>query len=422
MVTWAFALYLGAKLRQVWHQRLALGEEELSGGRLEVIATPDRHDYAEVNSAGSPDVAAVRGAAGFPVGPDGLPPNDVYRFRSEPTAAEVAGSTAAAVAEAAAEAAALAAAQGLAVTADAAQCLVPVAPPKLLAGVGGTAVPVAAAAIVPVAAGAPPAAIPPAQVPPPVGPRQGVGATYGGHELEDEVQRVAGPAAVGTKDLHGLADGSGLFVINLRPDEEYFFGGIVAADARTLPACRDKLGRRERSWADMRAAVTRDDFGKEWIPLGVRTAAWCLEPINAEGGSLDGHRDRFGSVCRLEPNAWGLGEHFHLAVAVKAALLVDQLDGADLVAIEMLPRRVQTIEFDHLERAKEAESKGYSGRLSQEEQQAFAGLSQGLGPPMICPKALGVVRANVEREAQLNEALRQGREEREAVRKKGDQG
>eukprot|EP00959_Pyramimonas_sp_CCMP1952_P473543 9501914-Pyramimonas_sp.AAC.1 len=80
---------------------------------------------------------------------------------------------------------------------------------------------------------------------------------------------------------------------------------------------------------------------------------------------------------------------------------------------------MQTIEFAHLERAKEAESKGYSGRLSLEEQQAFSGLSRGSGQLMICPELLDVVRIDVEREAQLNKALRKGREERDAARKKG---
>ena len=47
MATWAFVLYIGDGPRQVWHQRLVLSGVALSGGKLFVICTPDRHVYAE---------------------------------------------------------------------------------------------------------------------------------------------------------------------------------------------------------------------------------------------------------------------------------------------------------------------------------------------------------------------------------------
>ncbi|CAK0822425.1 unnamed protein product, partial [Prorocentrum cordatum] len=420
----------GSALVKVWHQRLVLGQVALSAGSLFVIATPDRHVYAEDYSAGSVDVAAVRWATAFNVLPDGIPPGDVYRFRAEPTVAQRAAFLAAAVPEAAGECAGLAAAQGVAAPAVDAHCLLPVPVGGPAAGAG--AGPVVVAADVPAALGA----AAPARVPPLVGPLQGVVAVgaadgrgaarwvaaecFGGFRVGDDVPHQAGAGAIGDKDIHRLADGSGLFVQYLRQgDEQEFFDRIVASDARILPVRRNRLGRRERTWADMCAAVTKEDFGKDWALGGVRTAGWCLEHINSEGGSLDAHHDRFRSLCRLEPNAWGVAEHLHLTAAVKAGLLVDQLDGTNLVMVEMLLRRMQTIEFAHLERAKEAESKGYSGRLSLEEQQAFSGLSRGSGQLMICPELLDVVRIDVEREAQLNKALRKGREERDAARKKG---
>ena len=166
-----------------------------------------------------------------------------------------------------------------------------------------------------------------------------------------------------------LPDGKGLFVQYLQPsEEESFFDRIMASDARILPIRRSRNGRRERAWADMCSAVAKEDFGKDWTLPGCRTAAWCLEHVNAEGGSFDAHHDRFRSVCKLDASAWGVAEHLHLMGAVKAGLLIGQLDGTNLVMIEMLLRPMQTIEFAHLERAKEADAKGYSGRLSLEEQ------------------------------------------------------
>ncbi|CAK0789751.1 unnamed protein product, partial [Prorocentrum cordatum] len=397
---------------QVWHQRLVLGQVALSAGKLFVIATPDRHVYAEDYSAGSADVAAVRWATAFNVLPDGIPPGDVYRFRAEPTVAQRAAFLAAAVPEAAGECA------GLRPKAwrprrwtPTACCRSRWADPRPARGLPRWWLLRARPLLPGVVA---------------VGAADGRGAArwvaaecFGGFRVGDDVPHQAGAGAIGDKDIHRLADGSGLFVQYLRPaDEQEFFDRIVASDARILPVRRNRLGRRERTWADMCAAVTKEDFGKDWTLGGVRTAGWCLEHINSEGGSLDAHHDRFRSLRRLEPNAWGVAEHLETA-AVKAGLLVDQLDGTNLVMVEMLLRRMQTIEFAHLERAKEAESKGYSGRLSLEEQQAFSGLSRGSGQLMICLELLDVVRVDVEREAQLNKALRKGREvtPAEALRK-----
>ncbi|CAK0904148.1 unnamed protein product [Prorocentrum cordatum] len=310
---------------RVWHQRLVLGVVAFSSGKPRMIATPDRRVYAGDYSPDPADVAA-------------------------PTVAQVAAFTAAAVAEAATEAAP-AAAQGVAAPAVAAECLLP--------GVGAA--------------------------PGPDGrPTRWVAAeSFGGHRLGDEVQFIARARAVGNKGVHILPDGVGLFVTYLRPsDEEAIFDEIVAADARTLTARRNRLG---RALADMCVAVTKEDFGRGWGLPGCRAAAWCLGRINAEG--------RPGCPSRSV-------QHLHLAGAVKATLLVDQLNGANLVAVEMLLRRLQTIEFAR-------------------EQQASAGLSRGAGQLVICPDLLDVARADVEREAQLSEALRNGGEEREAARKMG---
>ena len=145
---------------------------------------------------------------------------------------------------------------------------------------------------------------------------------------------------------------------------------------------------------------------------------WCLNFLKREGRTLELHHERFKAACKLDGGSWGVQEHLSLTGAIKAAVMVDQLDPANSVALEMLFRRLQTIEFSHSERAKEAESKGVSGRLTAEEQMAFAGSAKQVAGLMVCPRLLEHVRIEVERDASLAKNLRKAREERDALRQK----
>jgi len=172
----------------------------------------------------------------------------------------------------------------------------------------------------------------------------------------------------------------------------------------------------------MVADVVREDFTNDWDLPGPRSTLWCLEFVNQEGLGLDGHHERFRSTCKLESSSWGVSEHHCVTQALKLGLLNDQIDGSNLMMVESLFRRLQTIEFAHSERAREQEAKGYGGKLSLEEQMAFAGSSRAGGSLMICPLLLDYVRGEVEREASLAKNLRKAREEREATRKDNKKG
>ena len=104
-------------------------------------------------------------------------------------------------------------------------------------------------------------------------------------------------------------------------------------------------------------------------------------------------------------------------MALRQALLVDQLDGSNLLSVEVQFRRLQTIEFSYAEKAREAESKGVGGRLSLEEQVSFGGVTRQFATLMICPSLVDHVKAETEREAVLAKSLRKAGEEREAARK-----
>ena len=88
-----------------------------------------------------------------------------------------------------------------------------------------------------------------------------------------------------------------------------------------------------------------------------------------------------------KPTVWGVQEHFQLSMTLRHALQIDQLDGFNLAFVEVMLRRIQTIEYAHSERARESESRSVGGRLSLEEQQAFGGLVRHAGT-LICPSLL----------------------------------
>lgn len=104
-------------------------------------------------------------------------------------------------------------------------------------------------------------------------------------------------------------------------------------------------------------------------------------------------------------------------MALRQALLVDQLDGSNLLSIEVQFRRLQTIEFSYAEKARDSESRGLGGRLSLEEQVSFGGVTRQFSTLMICPALLDHVKAETEKEAVLAKSLRKAREERDAARK-----
>ncbi|CAK0902508.1 unnamed protein product [Prorocentrum cordatum] len=389
---WAFVLY--ADDEHLWHQRLILGLVGLSDFSY-VVLTPDGDVYAEDYGDDSVDVAAVRFSGAWAAVPAGVPPGRVYRFRQQPTAQERARALADAQAEAQAECQRIAAARG---------------DPGLLANF-------VFLRPLPVPGGAP--AAPRAAR---IGPLQGAapGAAAGAPVAEWRAAMAAGPyrygdvvtdharsgLAVGKRDIHVLPDGVGIFVEHVDPtDEAEFFDRAVATDARSTPIRRNRQDKRERTWAEMTAVLKQESFGADWQLPGPRSSLWCIEFINQEGSGLLGHHERFKTACRLDWNSWGVFEHFNICQALTQGLLVDQLDGSNLIMVEYQFRRLQTIEFGHSERAREAESKSYQGKMSLGEQHAFAGTTRASSTLMICPDLLDYVRTEVEREAKLAKNL-----------------
>ena len=71
-------------------------------------------------------------------------------------------------------------------------------------------------------------------------------------------------------------------------------------------------------------------------------------------------------------------------MALRQALLVDQVDGCNMLSIEIQFRRLQTIEFSYSKKARELEAKAV-----------------GFSTLMICPDLLDHVKSETEKEASL---------------------
>ncbi|CAK0799768.1 unnamed protein product, partial [Prorocentrum cordatum] len=347
---------------------LNMGRVALSEGD-HVIYTADGDLYI-VTVSNCPDVQAAR-FGGYDPPPPGIDPKQVHRFRAEPTDAEVAQLTAEA------EQVALAECRRRAQAIGNPELLVN--PRPLVLPGGGAAAALAIAPVGPAVGllrGAPVGAAA-ALAADPAGVWRAA-MCEGGYRVGDE-----------SRGIHVLPDGTGLFVELVPPSGlEAFLRKAVDADARILPIARDAQGRRDLQWNRMVEMTRQEDFGSDWTLPGPRTAAWRMRYLQREGLGIEGHHEHFRQVCKLGASDWGVQEPFQRSQQIKAATCQDQLDGTSLISIEMKFRRLQTIEFAHWDKAKDAESKGH-------------------------------VRADVEKEAKLHKSLRLAREDREYRRKLG---
>ncbi len=240
--------------------------------------------------------------------------------------------------------------------------------------------------------------------------------TLDGCRYGDKVQGVAIPPVVGEKIVHTLPNGRKVFCICINEKGvEEFNNRPALCDGRILPRKNNSLGVPEMTLADAAAKSKQFDLG--WKVVGPRTAKWCLAYLSVEGLGLEGHHERFRQLCRLETSSWGVMEHFQLSMFVKHLIQTDMVNPCNSQGLELMFRRLQTIEYSHSEKAREAEAKATGGKLSLEEQASFGSIVRQSGTLMISPDLLTHVKEEVERDAALQKNLRKAREERELARK-----
>ena len=232
----------------------------------------------------------------------------------------------------------------------------------------------------------------------------------------DQVQGVTVVAVEGAKHVHVLPDGRSIFVQCVKGADIASFklkpGGW---DYRTTSIEYDSLGKIENSMKDV--AKKSNEVKLDWTLTGPRTARWCVSYLIIENLGLEGHHERFRQLCKLDSGSWGIQEHCQLSMTLKYAIQSDQLNPYTNLFCEIMFRRLQTIEYACMERAREQEAKLVGGKLSLEEQSTFGGITRAAATLMVCPDLLEHVKVEVERDAQLAKNLRKAREERELARK-----
>ncbi|CAK0900124.1 unnamed protein product, partial [Prorocentrum cordatum] len=340
-------------------------------GRV-ALAEADRVIYAAdgdlcmVAPANDPDVQAARFGSLDPP-PPGIAANQVYRFRAEPTGAELAQLTLEAEQVASGECRRRAQAVGNL---------------GLLTYLRPLVTPVGGLAVVPVAPAGPASGLLRGAVPAGGGPAAGdpagawrAAACEVGYRVGDEVPgHIPTAARIQDRDIHVLPDGQGLFAELVPPAAlESFLRKAVDADARALPIVRDAQGRRDAPWNKMVEMVRQEDFGSDWVLPGPRDAVWRMSYLQREGLGIEGHRERFRQICKLGATDWGVQEHCQLCQQIKAATCQDLQGGTNLISIEMKFRRLHTMD------------KGVGGKMSLEEQAAFSGISRSTSSVMVSP-------------------------------------
>lgn len=409
MNSFAFMAMNGGEIAYLrYHGDPGVVHTRLIAGRVQddeyMIITPDHDIYVEELAMHNPDLAYLWRSPDGRV-PRGLPGHQIYGF-SPMTAAEYARLMQAGRAELEAEVAR----RGLAGPAAA---VVPagvgVVAPAIAGGDGG-----GAAGRVAVAAARTSG--------PGAGDLSGQGLvwvaaeTAGGFVYGEPVVGVVAALADGARTVHTLGDGSQIFCMCIGEGGVADFNNRPSAcDRRILEVRFNALGSPERPLSEVVAASKEYDM--KWKMVGPRTTLWCLSYLSVEGLGFEAHHERFRQLCKIDAGAWGVQEHFQISMFLRQLVQVDQLDACNSYGIELMFRRVQTIEYAHSERARENESRSVGGKLSLEEQYTFGSLVRQAGTLMICPTLLEHVKSEVEKDVQLSKNMRKAREERELARK-----
>lgn len=238
----------------------------------------------------------------------------------------------------------------------------------------------------------------------------------GAIKFGDRVDNVVTPPVDGEKAVHTLGDGSRIFVECVLGEKVKEYRRKPGTwDDRIVGVELDALGKAECSLKDVAEKCIEVD--RQWTLGGPRTARWCVSYLIVENLGLEGHHERVRQLCRLDSSSWGMQEHYQLTMTLKYAIQNDQVNPYNNLFCEVIFRRLQTIEFAYMEKAREQEAKAVGGRLSIEEQSTFGGITRAASTLMICPDLLTHVKTEVEKDASLAKNLRKAREERELARK-----
>ena len=158
--------------------------------------------------------------------------------------------------------------------------------------------------------------------------------TIGSHQFGQEVTGVPNPLAKDSKIVHVGADGIGIFVQCVDGQDYFsFLQKPAKSDPRVLPVELNPIGQPERTLKEVASMGFKTKV--RWELAGPRASKWCVNYLAIENLGFEGHHERLRQVTRADASSWGIQEHFQVSMALRQALLVDQLDSYNLLSIEI---------------------------------------------------------------------------------------
>ncbi|CAK0838220.1 unnamed protein product [Prorocentrum cordatum] len=201
--------------------------------------------------------------------------------------------------------------------------------------------------------------------------------------------------------------------------EQWKTAHAASSDARALLVRYSPSGERLRSWADVAESVNESAID-HWPVKGPRTAQRVARFMSRRNTGPEDHHRWWRSTARLNASDWGVAEHGQLCSYLEAAGSVDQLDLSNLVVMEKIARRLQTIEYQYAEKVREGERGGTAGASSavagsavtaNDEMDLFEGRER-VNPTVCCaPTLIEHASKELEKESQIQKQARKARRE-----------
>jgi hypothetical protein len=138
------------------------------------------------------------------------------------------------------------------------------------------------------------------------------------------------------------------------------------------------------------------------------------------------------TTCRLNNSDWGVADHGQCCRYLEVAGGFDQLDLPNIALVELVARRLQTIEFQYRERARRADSSMVFGQgispavsgsvaISSEEADLFDGAERVHSTLCCAPALVRFVTEQLADESKIAKEARKAREEQQLVRQQQQQ-
>ena len=239
-------------------------------------------------------------------------------------------------------------------------------------------------------------------------------------EVRESLEKGENWRRVGDTPRADAPDAKGLAVPAPGP-----LDGDPLPDARCLTIER-RGKQRHRSWDSVANDCTELEMD-HWPIDGPRSALWVVLFLArmATGGAEAYHR-WWRSITRLSMADWGVSEHFQLCRYLQLAGSYDQLDLGNLAVAEAMARRLQLIEYQYRQRAREAHRGGAQGGAASstltgltvmggEEADLFDGVGKLDSMVCVAPPLVQWIAGELKKTADIDKSARKAREEKALI-------